>query len=266
MRPLVAVLVMALVATAGCSAAGASTGHEPDRVRLVVFGAASLRGVLDELRAAYAAAHPEVAIELSTDASSTLATQILEGAPADVFLSADTANPRRIVDAGLADGDAVPIASNELVVITPRDDPGGVATTADLGRDGLRIVAAGPAVPITGYAATLLERLATLPGHPADLPARYERHVVSREDNVQAVVAKIALGEGDVGIVYRTDVLAADGIRMVEVPPEARVVAEYAGVTLAGSSEPDAARAFLAWVAGPDGQAILAGAGFRAAS
>lgn len=247
---------------AGCGLPSGGDEHPSPPTRLVVFGAASLRDVLDELRSAYAEVRPGIEIELSTDASSSLATQILEGAPADVFLAADTDNPKRLEGAGLVDGDAVSIAGNELAVITPLDDPAGIASPADLARDGVAIVAAGPAVPITRYADELVALLAALPGAPADFDARYARNVVSREDNVKAVVAKIELGEADAGIVYRTDAAAADGVRMLPLPEGVQVRAEYAGVVLAGSPRRAAARSFLDWVRGPDAQAILAAAGF----
>lgn len=256
------VALVLVVLLAGCAPWFGDDDAPSPRERIVVYGAASLRDVLDELRSAYAEVQPGVEIERSTDASSSLATQILEGAPADVFLSADTDNPKRLVDAGLVDGGAVSVAGNELVVITPLDDPAGIASPADLARDGVAIVAAGPTVPITRYADEFVARFAGLPDAPSDFAARYAGNVVSREDSVKAIVAKIELGEADAGIVYRTDAAAADGVRLIPVPEGSQVRAEYAGVVLAGSPRRAAARAFLDWVRGPDGQAILAAAGF----
>lgn len=255
----VAVAVAACTTTADPSPSGAPVS---DRVELTVYAAASLRRVLEAAITTYEASHAGTTITLATDSSAALRTQIEQGAPADVFLAADTTNPQTLVDAGLADGDAVAFAGNELAVIVPIDDPGAIATPADLARAGVRIIAAGAEVPITRYATRLLANLAMLPGYPADVAAAYDANVVSREDNVAAVVAKIELGEGDAAIVYATDAAASDAVAVVGIPAAASVRATYAGVVVRASTEPDAGRAFLDWLAGADGQAILGEAGF----
>jgi len=203
---------------------------------------------------------------IATDSSAALATQIEQGAPADVFLSADTENAQRLVLDGFAAGDAVAFADNELAIIVPTGNPAGIATAVDLARPGLKIVAAGAAVPITRYAVQLVANLARQPGYPSEFARDYEANVVSREDNVKAVVAKIELGEGDAGIVYRTDALASSKVGLVDVPAGANVVARYAGVVIRDTGEPAAAAAFLDWLTSPDGQSILASFGFRSPS
>lgn len=262
-----AILALGLVLAACTPVAtgtGASGGGGP--TALTVFGAASLTGVLGRFATAYHAANPDITITVSTGSSAALATQIDQGAPADVFLSADTANAQRLVDDGNADGSLVAFAGNELALVVPPDNPARVTSPIDLARPGLRIVAAGDEVPVTTYATQLVANLAHQPGYPASFAAAYAANVVSREDDVKAVIAKVELGEGDAGIVYRTDAIAAGAeVAIVDLPPAANVRARYAGVVLAGSRDPAAARAFLAWVAGPDGQAILAAAGFVAA-
>lgn len=261
------VVALALAAAAcgsACTAASgeASTGTSAtDRTGLTVFAAASLRSVMEAVATTYEGAHPGTTITLATDSSAALAIQIEQGAPADVFLSADTRHPQALVDDGLADGQAVAFAGNELAIIVPSGDPGEVATPADLGRDGVRIIAAGTQVPITRYATQLIANLAALEGSPADFVAAYEANVASREDNVAAVVAKIELGEGDAGIVYRTDAAASDTVR-IEIPERANVRATYAGVVVGATDDPAAARSFLDWLVGADGQAVLAGFGF----
>jgi len=231
-----------------------------------VFGAASLTEVLGTVKEVYEAAHPGAAIVISTDSSAALATQIEQGAPADVFLSADTENAERLVHDGFAASDAVVIAGNELAVIVPSGNPAGVATAADLARPGVKVVAAGDQVPITRYATRLVANLARQPGYPPDFVHAYEANVVSREDNVKAVVAKVELGEGDAGIVYRTDAEASSKAEAVDVPADANVAASYAGVVVRGTGEPAAAAAFLDWLRGSDGQAILASFGFTSPS
>lgn len=229
---------------------------------LTVFGAASLKGALDKAKAAYETANPGTTVNVSTDSSSALETKIEQGAPADVFLSADTKNPQILVDKLMTAGQAVAFAGNKLTVIVPTANPGGVTSPADLARAGLKVIAAGDDVPITKYAGQLVANLANEPGYPADFVARYAANVVSKEDNVKAVVGKIELGEGDAGIVYVTDAKASTKVTPVDVPDSANVPATYAGVVLKASANVDAATRFMTWFAGPDGQAILAGFGF----
>jgi molybdate transport system substrate-binding protein len=200
---------------------------------------------------------------LATDSSTALRTQIEQGAPADVFLSADTGNPERLVDAGLTDGAAIAFAANLLTIVVPKGNPAALESPADLARNGLKVVAAGDEVPISRYADEVVERMARLPGYPPGFAAAYAANVVSREDNVKAVVAKIELGEGDAGIVYVTDAKASSGVETVDIPGEANVPAVYAGVVVARSPHPQTARAFIDWLTGPAAQSILAEAGFR---
>ena len=229
---------------------------------LTIYGAASLKGALEEAKAAYETANPGTTVTLSTDSSSALETQIEQGAPADVFLSADTTNPQKLVDAGLAEGAAVPFAGNELTIIVPTANPAGITTPADLAKSGVKVIAAGDEVPITKYATQLVENLAKEAGYPADFAATYTANIASKEDNVKAVVAKIELGEGDAGIVYVTDAKASTKVTTVDVPDAANVPATYAGVVVKASRNAAAAKAFLDWFAGPDGQAILSTFGF----
>ena len=265
---LVVALAGAVVALAGCSTGGAAPTSAAASMppaaatELTVFGAASLAKVLDAARPAYESANPGIVLTISTDSSAALATQIAEGAPADVFLSADTTNPQQLVDAGLANGEAVAFATNELTVITPTDNPGGLATPFDLGKAGIRVIAAGDEVPITTYATQLVENLAASDGAPADFAAAYAANIASKEDNVAAVRSKIELGEGDGAIVYVTDAAASDMVATIDVPDEVNVRATYAGVVVEASPNAAAAHAFLDWLAGPDGQAVLAGFGF----
>lgn len=249
---------------AGTATASPAAGASPnaEQVDLMILGAASLRNVLEVAEEAYEAAHPGTSVTISTDSSAALATQIELGAPADVFLSADMVNAQRLVDAGLAAGEPVVFAENRLTIVVPSGNPAGIASPADLARPGVRIVAAGDEVPITRYAAQLVANLAEEPGYPSDFAVAYAANVVSREDNVKAVVAKVELGEGDAGIVYVTDAAASGDVETVAVPDRANVRAHFAGLVIEASAHRDAARAFLAWFAGPAGQAILAGFGF----
>lgn len=252
-----AVIGMLVLAVAAC---GGGASDRP--VELTVYAAASLRDAVAAAAEAYETATPDTTVVVSTGSSAALRAQVELGAPADVFLAADTANPAALVATGRAIGPPTPFATNPVVLVTPADDPAGIATPIGLARPGVTIVAAGEAVPITRYADEVVARLATLDGYPADFAVRYAANVASREDDVGAVTTRVALGEADAAFVYATDARAERRLRTVPLPPEAAVAATYAGVVIDGSAEQPAAADFLAWLAGPDGRAILADAGF----
>jgi len=236
-------------------AAGAAGG-------LTIFGAASLKGALDKAKTAYEAANPGTTLTISTDSSTALETKIEQGAPADVFLSADTTNPQKLVDKGLASGALTKFAGNLLTVIVPTANPAGVQSAMDLAKSGVKVIAAGDSVPITKYATQLVANLAKVAGYPVDFAAKYAANVASREDNVGAVVNKVELGEGDAGIVYVTDAKTSSKVTPIQVPADANVPATYGGVVVRASPNQAAASAFLTWLAGPDGQAVLSSFGF----
>jgi molybdate transport system substrate-binding protein len=264
---LVGVVALLLAACAGSVSPGSgqpiagATASGAPRVELTIYGAASLQGVLAKVKAVYEAAVPGTGLTISTDSSAALETKIEQGAPADVFLSADTSNPQELVDKGLADGKVVVFATNRLVVIVPTSNPAAITSPADLAKPGIKVIAAGDSVPIAKYATQLVANLAREPGYPATFVADYTTNIASKEDNAKAEVAKIELGEGDAAIVYATDARASTRVATIEVPESANVPARYAGVVVRRSANA-AAAAFLAWFAGPDGQAILGSFGF----
>jgi len=276
-RRLLAAAIAAMLTLAGCAGGATTTSTSPrpiptpvptpaaEPVDLTIYAAASLRDALAEVEAMYEAA-TGARLTISTDSSAALETQIEQGAPADVFLSADTTNAQKLVDAGLAEGRLVPFAGNLLVIIVPAANPAAIQSPADLGTPGVKIVAAGNEVPITKYATELVANLAREPGYPADFAAACAANVVSREDSVKSVVAKIQLGEGDAGIVYVTDASASSEVATITVPGSANVPATYAGVVVKASPNATAAAEFLEWLGGPDGGAILRDFGFSPVS
>jgi molybdate transport system substrate-binding protein len=229
---------------------------------LTIYGAASLKSVLAKVKIECEAANQGTTLTISTDSSSALETKIEQGAPVDVFLSADTANPQKLVDKSLAAGSLTKFAGNLLTVIVPTGNPAGIQTPADLAKSGIKVIAAGDTVPITKYTTQLVANLAKQPGYPADFVAKYTANIVSKQDNVAAVVAQIELGEGDAGIVYVTDAKTSTKVATIAVPDAANVPATYSAVVVKASANAAAAQAFLTWFAGPDGQAILASFGF----
>lgn len=259
---LVAVIVAVAVTACGGTPMATTPRTTAPTIEIQIFGAASLKAALDKVKVAYEAASPGTHITIATDSSAALETQIEQGAPADVFLSADTANPQKLVDGGFATGDAVVFARNKLTIIVPTGNPGGLTTPADLAKSGVRIIAAGDEVPITKYAKKLIENLAAAAPDATAFTATCTANIVTKVENVKAIVAQIELGQGDAGIVYLTDAMASTKIETIDVPADVNVPATYAGVVVKRSTITAAAQAFLAWFAGADGQAILATLGF----
>ncbi len=227
---------------------------------LIVFAASSLTEAFEEIAAAFEAEHPGTVVELSFGGSSTLAMQIVQGAPADVFASADAAQMAVVTDAGEAAGAPAVFAGNVLVVITPTDS--AVVSLDDLADPGVRLVLAGPEVPVGRYA-----RLA-LAGWDAQFGAGYAERVlanlVSEEPNVRQVAAKVELGEADAAIVYATDAAVLRAVRALPLPDAPDTRAEYWVAALLGASDPALAAEFVAFVLAPQGQAVLASHGFTA--
>jgi len=239
----VTVLAVALLA-AGCSSDSAPSTD------LTVLAASSLTDVYDELAQAFEAAHPDIDVDLQFAGSSRLASLIEEGAPGHVFASADRRTMQRVVDRGEAATDPRPFATNALTLIVPSGNPADVSALGDLARPELLVAQCAVQVPCGAAAAELYASI--------DLVVEAD----SFEPNVRAVVTKVELGEVDVGVVYRTDALAASD-RVTEVSIDASwVVNEYSVVTLAGA--PAEADRLVAFVLSPEGQAILAGHGFGA--
>jgi len=249
-------LLIGVLALAGCSStpqpsASAPAGAAALEGTITVFAAASLTGTFTELAAQFEAANPGTTVELNFAGSADLVTQITEGAPADVFASADLKNMTKITDAALNEGEPENFATNVLEIATPPGNPGGVTDFASLADPDLKVVVCSPEVPCG--AATVTVETAT----------GVELAPVSEESSVTDVLGKITSGEADAGLVYVTDVAAAgDTVEGIEFDESSEAVTTYPIVALTGSTAPDVAAAFAAFVASPDGQAVLTAAGF----
>jgi molybdate transport system substrate-binding protein len=259
---LVVQITAACTSGVGSPSSAAAAGSSASPVNLTVYAASSLTGAFSALAVAYGHDTPGSTITLSLGASTTLRAQIEQGAPADVFASADTANPQKLADEGLAIGAPKAFAANLLTIIAPLTGSSLVTKPADLARAGLKIVGAGDNVPITMYANQLIANLAKEPGYPPGFAAKVAANIVSREDNVKAVVAKVELGEGDAAVVYVTDARASTRVRTIDVPATANVPAAYAAVVVKGSQHASEAQAFLDWLTSPHAQSILSDFGF----
>jgi molybdate transport system substrate-binding protein len=224
----------------GCSASGNSTG-EP----ITIAAAASLQGAFEQISEEFTAEHPEVQISSITyDGSSTLATQILEGANVDVFASADERNMSEVTEAGFGH-EPVIFASNTLVIAVPQDNPADIDSLQDLSQ--ATMVLCAPQVPCGAASQRLLEA------------SGVQVTPASQEQNVTAVLQKVAAGEADAGLVYATDVLD-DGNVAAIVPDGAEdIVNTY---PIAALGENPGAQAFVDFVSSERGQQILEEHGF----
>jgi molybdate transport system substrate-binding protein len=234
------VLTLALVLV-GC---GGSSGSGDRDEPASVFAAASLTEVFPQIDSG-----PKYNFAGSDD----LATQIREGAPADVFAAASPKYPEQLHRAGLVDKPAV-FATNRLVLIVPKANPADVESVDDLGRAGVKLVIGAEGVPIGDYTRTVLENMGA-----TDVLGQ----VVSEEDDVKGVVGKVALGEADAGFVYATDVRpVADKVKAIDLPASAQAVVEYEIVVVKAAAHPEAAHAFVEHVLGDEGGRALRKAGF----
>ncbi len=220
---------------------------------VTVFAAASLTAAFTEIGDAFMAEHPATKVKLNFAASSELVTQIGQGAPADVFASADEANMKKLTDAG--DNATAPavFATNRLEIIVEPGNPRGITGVAGLTEPGLVVVTCAAEVPCGKYASRVFQAAGV--------------HVTPKsfEKDVKAVVAKVTLGEADAGIVYATDVAAAgDKAAGVDIPVDQNVVAEYPIAVTRDAANPAGAQAFVDFVEGDRGRRILASYGFLA--
>lgn len=254
------VLAAALVV----GAAGAPQGQ--GRAVLTVFAAASLTDAFEELGSRYRTLRPGTGLRFNFAGSHQLAAQLELGARADVFASADRRWMDRVAGLGLAAGPPAVFAHNRLVIIAPAADGAGVRRPEDLARPGLKLVLPAEAVPAGRYARQVVRALS--PGMPPGFERRVLANLVSEEENVRGVVAKVLLGEADAGLVYRSDVTpaVAGRLRLVAIPDAVNVPAGYLIVALDHSAHPAEARAFVELVRGPEGRAILARHGFLPAA
>jgi molybdate transport system substrate-binding protein len=247
---LAVMLAVAALALAGCGGgddsgggSGAATSGE-----IKVFAAASLTAAFTDIGEQFTAANGGTKVTFNFAGSQALATQIQQGAPADVFASADLNNMDKVKD---LTGTPQDFASNLLQIVVEKGNPRNVATVEDLANSDLKVVLAAPDVPAGRYAAEILGK-AGLTVKP-----------VSEEDNVKAVVTKVSLGEADAGIVYVTDVSAGgDKVEGVDIPEDQNVLATYPIATVKASKAQDQAQAFLDLVLSAEGQQVLKQYGF----
>ncbi len=253
-RRLMPALAVGLLLVAGCSSSSqqpSSTSASPGNQKIIVFAAASLKKTFTAIGDQFSKDNPGASVEFSFAGSSDLVTQLTQGAPADVFASADTKNMDKAGHAGLLAGTPVNFASNTLTIAVAPGNPKGIKTFQDLAKPGLTVVVCAPQVPC-GSATQNVESKTGVTLTP-----------VSEESSVTDVLNKITSGQADAGLVYVTDTAgAADKVLAVSFPEAAGAVNTYPIATLAHAGNPTLAGKFVDLVTGPAGQEILTKAGF----
>jgi molybdate transport system substrate-binding protein len=250
-----ATTAMLLVAGAGCSTTAEPSGEASpapaETQTLTVFAAASLKMTFTTLGQQFETTHAGTKVAFSFGGSSDLVTQLQQGAPGDVFASADTKNMDKATGDDLVKGDPVNFASNTLEIAVPPDNPATIASFADLAKPGVKVVVCAPQVPC-GSATVKVEEATGVTLKP-----------VSEENSVTDVVNKVISGEADAGLVYKTDVKSA-GAKVLGVPfPESsEAVNIYPIAVLTGSKDANLSQEFVDLVTGSEGQQVLADAGF----
>ena len=244
------VVAAVLVLTAGCGGAAPASGVTGE---VTVFAAASLTESFTAIGNDFEAADPGTKVTFNFAGSSALATQITQGAPADVFAAASPNTMKTVTDAGLAGGDATVFVRNQLVIVVPKGNPRHVAGLADLTKPGVKVALCAEQVPC-GAAAKQALAAAGVALTPVTL-----------EQDVKGALSKAKLGEVDAALVYRTDAKAAAGdVDAVEFPESATAINDYPIVVLKHAAHQAAARAFVAYVRSDAGRDVLTSAGFLA--
>ncbi len=254
-------LVVAITALLSACAAPGSMAPAAAPVTLSVFAAASLTDAFGEIGSAFEVANPGVKVVFNFAGSQTLRNQIENGAGADVFASANPKEMDTLVAGGfIAAGSPQVFLTNQLVIILPASNPAGLAALSDLSQSGLKIVLAAKEVPAGSYALQTLENLEKALGE--GFKEKVLANVVSYENDVKQVVAKVQLGEADAGIAYLSDTAGAPALLKLDIPAESNVVAQYPLAALAASKNPTLAQAFVDYVLSPEGQGVLGKWGF----
>jgi molybdate transport system substrate-binding protein len=253
------VVAAALLAACGSTPTTAATSPMPSATPLSgnisVFAAASLTASFNALGTSFQAANPGVTVKFNYAGTPTLVTQIEQGAPADVFASADTANMDKMTADGFTAGTSLVFAHNQLEIVVAPGNPKGITGLADLAKSGVLYITEGPTVPAGKYALQAL-KAAGVTVTPKSL-----------ETSVTAVISKIELGEADAGIVYTTDVTAAGSkVSGVPIPAAQNVIATYPIVVVKGTTNAPAAYAFTSYVVSVTGQSTLTSFGFLPAT
>jgi molybdate transport system substrate-binding protein len=262
---LLIILTLLLVACVPATTTPSGDTRPSEHTTLTVFAAASLTDAFTAIGQNFSTANPGVEVIFNFGGSQQLAQQLAQGAPADLFASANARQMTIAIESGrIVSGTTQVFAHNRLVVVTPVDNPAGVVTLADLTKAGLKIVLAAQEVPVGQYSLDFLEKAEADSSLGAGYRDAVLANVVSYEENVRTVLAKVTLGEADVGIVYRSDVTpaAAAQVQRIAIPDTLNTLVDYPIAPLVDSPHADLAQRFIDYLLSPEGQQVLTEAGF----
>ncbi|HKR49784.1 MAG TPA: molybdate ABC transporter substrate-binding protein [Pseudonocardiaceae bacterium] len=255
MKRVVLVGLAAGLALAGCGGAEQVGPGAQQRITVTVLAAASLTDVFNKVEPRFEAANPGADLKFSYGASSDLATQIVNGAPADVFASANEKQMKVVADAGKVAGESKPFTTNVLTIVVPPGNPKGIRSFADLAKPDVTELVCAPQVPC-GAATKEIEKATKITLSPA-----------SEEPDVRSVLAKVQAKEADAGLVYVTDARSAAGkVEQINFPEARDAVNVYPIAVVDGAPQAQLAAAFVAYILGPEGQRELTAAGFSPSS
>ncbi len=260
-----------VLALAGCGGGGASGGEAPEDTggsvggELTVFAAVSLTDAFGELGEDFEEGSPGAEVGFNFTSSSTLATQIRQGAPADVFASADEAQMENVKKADLVSGEPKTFARNREVVVVPGENPAGIEEFGDLSQPDVRLVLALEEVPAAEYAEEILANASGDPAYGPEFERAVLDNIVSREEDVRASVNRVVIGDADATFGYASDVTPdiRDEVEIVEIPENLQVVPTYPIAALEGGRNPELARAWVDLILSEEGQRVLEKWGFE---
>ena len=260
------VLLLALPILAACGSSSTSGGGTTTKnVTLNVFAAASLTGAFTEMGKNFESANPGVKVVFNFAGSQQLATQIGQGADADVFASANTTQMNNVVKSGQIDANASRVfIKNKLVVVFPKDNPKNITKPQDIAASGVKLILCDKTVPCGQYALDFFDKASATADYGADFKANALKNVISNETDVKQVLTKVGLGEADAGIVYTSDATGDSGANVshIDIPVSLQTIATYPIAATKASKNPDVASAWIDYVFTSKGQAVLAKYGF----
>jgi molybdate transport system substrate-binding protein len=233
---------------------------EPMPITVTVFAASSLTDAFKEMAAPFRVAHPGVNVVFNFGSSSTLATQLKDGAPADVFASANAKQMDVAKQSGRIGGQVATFVTNRLILAVPAANPAKIDSLKDLAKPGIKLVLAAPSVPVRDYTNQMLDALAKSSDYGEAYRTAFMKNVVSEEDNVRQVAAKLVLGEADAAIIYQSDITPDNKskITAITIPDEFNSIASYPIAVTNNSANAAMAQAFVDYVMSDAGQATLA--------
>jgi molybdate transport system substrate-binding protein len=242
-----------------------ATGTDQENNQLTIYAAASLAEVFMRFKDVFEARHPEIEVVISFAGSQQIAQQLSQGAPGDLFASANLRQMENAINSGrVVESSVQEFVHNKLVLILPEDNPGNIKALGDLSKPNLKIILADDSVPVGAYSQEMLAQASQDGDYESEFKSKVLANVVSYEENVRAVLTKILLGEADAGLVYASDAAgeSAGDLLVIDIPDEINITAKYYIAPIDGGHNEQIALDFISLVRSTEGQEILNDYGF----